>query len=57
MRLPITEENMKELELAIEEREGGPMSEHRRERARIVAKLINDAYYEGYKKATKENIK
>ena len=57
MEFPITEKNIRDWELELKNKEGEPISEHRREHARMVAKLMNDAYYEGYNKAISENNK
>ena len=47
MQLPITEENLKEFEAILSKKEKAPISEERIAHAREVAKLINEAYYQG----------
>lgn len=47
MQLPITEENLKEFEAILSKKEKMPISEERIAHAKEIAKLINDAYYQG----------
>lgn len=47
MQLPITEEKLKEFEAILRKKEDADLSEERIAHAKVVAKLINDAYYQG----------
>ncbi len=47
MHLPLTEEYLQKIEVEMEKEEGKPMTEHRKKHARIVAELINQAYWQG----------
>lgn len=54
MKELITEENLHEFEKILNKGENVPISENRREHARIVVKLINEAYFKGYQKGVSE---